>query len=226
LLPRLIAYFVRHPSLSYLFASASVGSSSQSPRVDESAPELLEELSLALHTLARRESSTSGLISADWPSQVVGETIHDIDRISVADFDKNGVADVAVTEERYPGKEPDAHFHVFSGTKTNQKYSWEKQVLVEQYSMNNLDKGDINNDGNMDLITAEHKGPELKVQLFINDGRGNFAPKTIDTGKENHLGAQLVDLDGDGDLDVVGIAWDNYKYLHIWRNNGIKKKRK
>jgi len=166
-----------------------------------------------------------GLISADWSSQVVGETIHDIDRICVGDFDKNGVADVAVTEERYPGKEPDAHFYVFSGTKTNQKYSWEKQVLVQQYSMNNLDKGDINNDGNMDLITAEHKGAELKVQFFMNDGNGSFTPKTIDTGKENHLGTQLVDLDGDGDLDVVGIAWDNYKYLHIWRNDGIKKKR-
>ena len=62
LLPRMIAYFVRHPSLSYLFASASVGSSSQSPRVDESAPELLDELSLALHTLTQRESSTPEVI--------------------------------------------------------------------------------------------------------------------------------------------------------------------
>ena len=157
---------------------------------------------------------------------VVGETNHDIDRITVADFDKNGVTDVAVAEERYPGKEPDAYLYVFYGTEANQSYSWEKRVLVKQYSMNNLDKGDIDNDGYIDLITAEHKGPELKVQLFMNDGKGNFAPKTIDTGKENHLGTQLIDLDGDSDLDVIGIAWDNYKFLHIWRNDRIKKKQK
>ena len=52
LLPRLIAYFVRHPSLSYLF-SDHAGSSSQAPRVDETSRESLEELALALHVLER-----------------------------------------------------------------------------------------------------------------------------------------------------------------------------
>ncbi len=62
LLPRLIAYFVRHPALSYWFASASIGSSSQSPRVDEAAPESFGELSLALHTLWKQASPTPEII--------------------------------------------------------------------------------------------------------------------------------------------------------------------
>jgi hypothetical protein len=37
-----------------------------------------------------------------------------------------------------------------------------------------------------------------------------------------HLGAQLVDLDSDGDLDIAGHAWDNYRFLHVWRNDGIQ----
>lgn len=52
LLPRLVAYFVRHPSLSYLFGDQA-GSSSQSPRVDETSRESLGELALALQLLAR-----------------------------------------------------------------------------------------------------------------------------------------------------------------------------
>lgn len=51
LLPRFIAYFVRHPSLSYWFADQA-GSSSQAPRVDETSRESLGELALALHLLA------------------------------------------------------------------------------------------------------------------------------------------------------------------------------
>jgi uncharacterized protein (DUF2126 family) len=52
LVPRLIAYFVRHPSLSYLFADHA-GSSSQAPRVDETSRESLGELALALHLLTQ-----------------------------------------------------------------------------------------------------------------------------------------------------------------------------
>jgi len=40
---------------------------------------------------------------------------------------------------------------------------------------------------------------------------------------ENHLGARTVDLDGDGDLDLVGIAWDAFPFLHIWRNDAVQR---
>ncbi len=53
LLPSLVRYFNRHPSLSYLHATESVGPSSQAPRVDESLHQALPELSLALELLSR-----------------------------------------------------------------------------------------------------------------------------------------------------------------------------
>jgi hypothetical protein len=31
----------------------------------------------------------------------------------------------------------------------------------------------------------------------------------------------LSDLDGDGDLDVVSIAWNDFRYLHVWRNDAV-----
>lgn len=53
LLPRVVAFFLQHPSLSYLFAE-HVGSSSQAPRADEGSRESFEELRLALSLLERK----------------------------------------------------------------------------------------------------------------------------------------------------------------------------
>lgn len=164
-----------------------------------------------------------GRISSNWDSFLIGTTIHSIDRVCTADFDHNGITDVVVSEERYPGNEPDAHLQWFKGTKSNESISYERKILVQQYSMNNLDVGDIDNDGDIDIVTNEHKGQEHKTQIFQNDGLGNFTAVPVDKGKESHLGTQLADMDQDGDLDIVSIAWDHYKYVHLWRNDGIKK---
>jgi uncharacterized protein (DUF2126 family) len=54
LLPRLVRYLNRHPSLSYAFAPDCVGSACQGPRADEGVRERFEELPIALAQLAGR----------------------------------------------------------------------------------------------------------------------------------------------------------------------------
>ncbi len=58
LLPSVVRYFNRHPSLSYLHATDSVGPSSQAPRVDESLHHDLSDFALALELLKRTDSPT------------------------------------------------------------------------------------------------------------------------------------------------------------------------
>jgi len=53
LLPRLIRYLSRHPSLSYYFAPVFLGGSGQSPRPDEGGGEAFAELEVALEQLDR-----------------------------------------------------------------------------------------------------------------------------------------------------------------------------
>jgi hypothetical protein len=150
-----------------------------------------------------------------------GKKDHDLDRISAGDFNGDGLTDIAASEERYPGLEPDANLFIFISPTDPLKDQWDKKILITQYSMNNLDIGDIDKDGDIDLVTNEHKGDEYKLQIFENDGEANFNEIKIDAGKECHLGTRLFDMDNDGDLDIIGHAWDNYKYLHLWRNDGI-----
>jgi uncharacterized protein (DUF2126 family) len=62
LLPRLIRYLIRHPSLSYWFATQYVGGSSQSPRPDEGVRGSFLELELGLEQLALLESPRCEMI--------------------------------------------------------------------------------------------------------------------------------------------------------------------
>ena len=90
--------------------------------------------------------------------------------------------------------------------------------IGRQYTMNSLDVGDVNGDGHVDLVVAEHRGTK-RLTVWQNDGRGNFIRQLVDEGRESHLGARLVDLDGDGDLDIVSIGYDSPQFIHLWRND-------
>ena len=160
-----------------------------------------------------------GHLDTSWKEYLIGESVHPIDRVVIADFNGDNKGDIALTEERYPGLEPDAHFWWFQQKSAGE---WERHLIIQQYSMNNLDLADFDNDGDMDLLTAEHKGEALSLQWWENNGEGSFVKNTIDTGKENHLGTQWVDLDLDGDLDIIGAGWDHYQYMHLWRNDKVR----
>lgn len=62
LLPRLVRYFNRHPSLSYLYSHDFVGSTGQSARADERGSIAFDELALALELLDRHPAPTPGLL--------------------------------------------------------------------------------------------------------------------------------------------------------------------
>ena len=157
-----------------------------------------------------------GTTSKPWKRYKIGETPGWADRFRIADINGDGRNDLVVAEERHPGLEPNASLLWFENA--GNKEGWKRSTIITQYSMNNLDVADIDGDGDIDLVTNEHKGGH-KTQVLENDGKGNFIAHLVDIGKENHLGTQLHDLDNDGDLDIVGIAWDNHKNLHLWRND-------
>lgn len=159
-----------------------------------------------------------GTITPEWARHKVGTTDHATDRVEAADLDGDGRTDIVIAEERYPGLEADASLFVYFQRDT----AWERRKVITQYSMNNLSLADLDEDGHIDILTSEHKGPNLSLQLWANDGAGNFVVREIDRGKESHLGAQPFDMDGDGDLDIISIGWDQHQFVHLWRNDAIK----
>ena len=162
-----------------------------------------------------------GNLDQEWEGYEIGRSEHSIDRVEMGDLDGDGNLEIVVSEERYPGLEPDGFLLWFSRSE-NIKDSWERHVIVQQYSMNSLDLADFDQDGHMDIVTNEHKGDALETQIWLNDGTASFTKYLLDTGQETHLCPQVVDIDGDGDLDIAGCAWDNYRWMHLWRNNHVK----
>jgi hypothetical protein len=96
--------------------------------------------------------------------------------------------------------------------------NWTATLLVSQGSTNSLRVADLDRDGDMDVVTAEHYGA-LEVVAWENSGAGSFTPHTVDSGFESHFGVKPADLDRDGDLDLVSIAWNAPQYIHLWRND-------
>ena len=62
-----------------------------------------------------------------------------------------------------------------------------------------LATGDINHDGFPDLVGASHFG---SVQTLLSDGKGGFT-EAIMRRKDGYVAAQLADVNGDGELDLI-----------------------
>lgn len=153
------------------------------------------------------------------------------DRFAVADLNGDGKLDAITSDERYPGNARNAYLTWYEQTDDPAQKGWEKHIIVTSKSMNSMDAADIDRDGDIDIVVGEHEMPgrdgkplvkDEKVIVFENDGKGNFTPHTVDQGKESHLGTQLADMDSDGDLDIVSMAWREPEYIHLWRNDALR----
>jgi FG-GAP-like repeat len=79
----------------------------------------------------------------------------------------------------------------------------------------------MNGDGKLEVITGEHKG-QLRLRIWRSTDAGlSWTDTVVDTGKESHLGARAVDLNGDGAPEIVSIAYDAFQQLHLWRNDAF-----
>ncbi|MEZ5979477.1 MAG: VCBS repeat-containing protein [Planctomycetota bacterium] len=90
--------------------------------------------------------------------------------------------------------------------------------------------GDLDNDGDLDLILCDSGSdsfgnPGGTPHLFFNDGRGYFTENAAALNaptKKAHMDVQLVDLDGDFDLDFFGAcrASNSGGNHYLMLNNG------
>lgn len=89
-----------------------------------------------------------------------------------------------------------------------------KHMLLNLSGALNISPADINGDGKIDLISLVAQEHEMIV-AFVNDGEGAFKTEIISRAPHPMFGStsmQPVDLDGDGDVDILFTNGDAFDY--------------
>ncbi len=129
------------------------------------------------------------------------------DRNALADFDKDGDLDgvagqIGVNQEIAWLEAPDDPTQLWTKNQIDPSIDGSLSVGV----------ADMDFDGDQDIIVGEWMGSHILFG-FENDlcNSGTWIKHIIDPGGDgldHHDGSQLVDIDNDGDLDIITIGWD------------------
>lgn len=67
----------------------------------------------------------------------------------------------------------------------------------------NVSMGDLDGDGDLDLVLAKGRHTPLVDRVLLNDGHGRFVAGDLGPTADRTYSAVLADVDGDGDLDAL-----------------------
>jgi VCBS repeat protein len=147
-------------------------------------------------------------------SHILFKTDGDPDRNRLADVNGDGRLDAVVGYEaiNVPGK------LAWYENPPDSRQPWTEHVVANVVGPMSMDVADIDMDGDTDIVVGEHnyKNPETaRLLVYSNlDGKGGkWREQLIHTGDEHHDGARVVDIDNDGDLDIISIGWSHGRVL-------------
>lgn len=153
-----------------------------------------------------------GQKSGNWEEVWIDEEELKPDRHAVADINGDGLQDIVVGFEAVSETGDLVWYQQLS-----QKGSWEKHLIARLTGPMSVGVADMDDDGDPDVVVGEHdlRNPErARLLWFENRNNGElWLPRLIHQGDEHHDGALVVDLDGDGDQDVVSIGWGHQKVI-------------
>jgi hypothetical protein len=83
----------------------------------------------------------------------------------------------------------------------------------------NVSMGDLDKDGDLDLVLAKGRHDPLRDRVLLNDGKGGFVASDLGPTADRTYTAALADIDNDGDLDVL-TSNDTPDNKLVYLNNG------
>jgi hypothetical protein len=146
-----------------------------------------------------------------WSEYTLNATSGAPDRNRLADINGDGRLDAVVGFET-----PDELVWYEQGSSATS--TWTEHVIANVIGPMSLDVADMDKDGDLDVVVGEHNLSDpssAKLYIFENDdGQGtSWTEHMLYTGDEHHDGTQVVDIDGDGDLDIISIGWTHDRVL-------------
>lgn len=132
--------------------------------------------------------------------------------IEAADFDGNGYTDI-LTHSNEDDFLADQELILFYNQGDD---TYTSQVLTSGGFYGDVDLGDIDGDGDLDLVALDDED-DFPILILTNEGGSFTAQKTNHALYLNGSNVYLVDMDNDGDLDILtNGVFDN---LYMIENN-------
>ena len=142
--------------------------------------------------------------------------------VEAGDFDGDGDLDLIVAA--FGWRKVGAILLLENQTKDWSKPVFETHVVDKRTGAIHVPVADLDGDGRLDFVALVAQQHET-VSAFLGDGKGNFREETIDRAPHpawGSSGLQLVDLDGDKDLDVLVTNGDMLDDFQLKPYHGIR----
>ena len=140
------------------------------------------------------------------------------------DFDPDDVAGTSpLTGSLNPGSERLNQVVWYENDGSPEAGPWKKHIIADDFpSPFEAVAGDIDGDGQIEVVVTAGTDEEGRVVLFKHEGdpRGPWRRQVLKEGWPNARQVLLADLDGDGRLDVVACAERGSNEIRWWRNEG------
>ncbi len=134
-----------------------------------------------------------------WTRHRIGKLTGAYD-VALADLNGDGRLDAAAASWSRGNQ-----FAWFENTGSPETGEWTRHGIEENLAdTRTIRVADFNKDGNPDLLGTA-RGANLVV-WYVNDGKGNFTKQVIDDKLPAPMHGQPVDMNGDGNVDVVMAA--------------------
>jgi hypothetical protein len=140
--------------------------------------------------------------------------------VQTGDMNNDGRTDVILTPSELKGN----YYKIswFEAPADAKDENWKEHVIEEKVECiyHSLEVADMNNDGELDIVTAEmHQGEDPdEVMVYINQGNGTNWIKQILSTKGSHY-TRVGDIGNDGDMDIIGANHaGDYSPVELWEN--------
>ena len=147
--------------------------------------------------------------TSSWEVFTVNSTSGNPDRNELYDMNGDGRVDVVVGFEAISTAGKLAWYEQPADPET----SWTEHVIATPIGPMSMDVADMDHDGDPDVVVGEHNlANSASASLIVYENTGSAASwvaHTVYIGDEHHDGARVIDIDLDGDLDIVSIGWSH-----------------
>jgi hypothetical protein len=161
-------------------------------------------------------------LSGPWTYNDVGASNDDVWSVAVGDLDNDGDLDIVTGS----GLSESHEVIAWQNDGTPFSGDWPRSnVGASSDSVWAVALGDVDNDGDLDIVSGSAPGEDYEVIVWQNDGTpfgGLWAQNDVGTIATGVWSLALGDMDNDGDLDAVSgdVSESGPYHIIVWKNNG------